>query len=130
MTLTGILRVPDNVSMPHEYEEAEQAGASDPEEAVCSFSWGITTSSGDPAGSEPRVACPMTFAIKMTEYKSVAIDTTQGWGGSKGKIDCRSLDEVLNEMAQDGWELTNMEGLEHTAGTRSLLCIFQREKRV
>ena len=65
----------------------------------------------------------------MLEYKSVAIDTTQGWGGSKGKIDCDKLDEVLNHMAQDGWVLSSIEDLEHTAGSQTLLCIFQRERQ-
>ena len=65
----------------------------------------------------------------MLEYKSVAIDTTQGWGGSKGKIDCDKLDVVLNRMAQNRWELSKIEDLEHTAGSQTLLCIFQREKK-
>ena len=65
----------------------------------------------------------------MLEYKSVTIDTIQGWGGSKGKMDCDKLDDVLNKMAQKGWMLSNIEDLQHTAGSQTLLCIFQREKK-
>lgn len=64
----------------------------------------------------------------MLEYKSVAIEVSQTWGGSKGQIDLSRLDDLLNQMAQDGWVLTTTEGLEHTAGTKTLLCIFQRQK--
>jgi len=42
-------------------EEPEQGGHGDPEEAVCSSFWDGSGSSGDPAGSEPRVAIPLTF---------------------------------------------------------------------
>lgn len=64
----------------------------------------------------------------MIEYKSVTIDAQQGWGGAKGTMDTETLDMVLNRMARDGWRLTCMEDLHHTAGTQCLLCVFQRDK--
>ena len=64
----------------------------------------------------------------MLEYKSIALETTQGWGGSKGTVDTTTLDLTLNRMAQEGWELHSIEALEHTAGTQTLLCVFLRNK--
>ncbi len=62
------------------------------------------------------------------EYKSVAIGTSQNWGGSSGKIDTDALDVVLNDMAREGWKLHSIEGLQHTAGSKTLLCVFEREE--
>ena len=64
----------------------------------------------------------------MKEYKTVSIDTTQGWGASKGTADVQKVDIVLNQMAREGWELACMEDLEHGAGSRCLLCVFVRDK--
>ena len=66
----------------------------------------------------------------MKEYKSISVETVQGWGGSKGAIDNASLDAALNNMAREGWELVCVEDLKHTAGTGSLLCVFSREAQV
>lgn len=63
----------------------------------------------------------------MLEYKSIAIQTTQGLTGSKGRIDCEDLDHLLNKMANKGWELDKIEDLEHSAGTMCLLCVFKRD---
>lgn len=65
----------------------------------------------------------------MKEYKTVLIETTQGWGGSKGSADTAAIDVTLNKMAQQGWELVCIEDLEHTAGSGSLLCVFSRETK-
>lgn len=65
----------------------------------------------------------------MKEYRSVLFPTTQGWGGSKGTANTRELDEMLNAMAKEGWELRFTETLDHTAGSASLLCVFDREAR-
>jgi hypothetical protein len=62
----------------------------------------------------------------MREYKSVSLTTNQGWGGSKGTVNTDALDELLNRMARDGWELNCIEDLEHTAGSQTLLCVFSR----
>lgn len=64
----------------------------------------------------------------MKEYKTVSIETIQGWGGAKGSADTKAIDDVLNKMAQDGWELVCLEDLKHTAGSGSLLCVFSREQ--
>jgi hypothetical protein len=63
----------------------------------------------------------------MKEYKTVSIGTNQGWGGAKGSVDTQALDDVLNRMAKDGWELACIEDLKHTAGSNWLLCVFSRE---
>ena len=63
----------------------------------------------------------------MKEYKTVSIETNQGWGGAKGSANTTALDETLNKMARDRWELVCVEDLKHTAGSGALLCIFSRE---
>ncbi|MFT5108498.1 MAG: hypothetical protein ACI9UA_004142 [Pseudoalteromonas tetraodonis] len=63
----------------------------------------------------------------MREYKTVAVKTRQGIGGAKGDIDTEKLDRILNEMAKDGWGLSCIEDLEHTSGSKILLCVFERE---
>lgn len=63
----------------------------------------------------------------MKEYKTVSIETIQGWGGAKGSADTEAIDAALNKMARDGWELVCLEDLKHTAGSGSLLCVFSRE---
>ena len=65
----------------------------------------------------------------MKEYKTVSIETNQGWGGAKGSANTEVIDRVLNAMAAEGWELVCMEDLKHTAGSGALLCIFCRERR-
>jgi hypothetical protein len=65
----------------------------------------------------------------MKEYKTVSIETNQGWGGSKGTANTSAVDDVLNKMAKDGWDFVCIEDLKHTAGTGSLLCVFCREKQ-
>ena len=62
----------------------------------------------------------------MKEYKTVSVETNQGWGGAKGTANTAALDEVLNHMARQGWELVCVEDLKHTAGSGALLCIFSR----
>ena len=63
----------------------------------------------------------------MKEYKTVSVETNQGWGGAKGSANTTTLDEALNKMARDRWELVCVEDLKHTAGSGALLCIFSRE---
>jgi hypothetical protein len=64
----------------------------------------------------------------MKEYKTVSIMTDQGWQGSKGTANTTAIDEVLNKMAKDRWELVCTEDLEHrVGGSISLLFVFCRE---
>lgn len=63
----------------------------------------------------------------MKEYKTVSVQTEQKWGGAKGSANTVALDEVLNKMAKDRWELVCVEDLKHSAGSGALLCIFARE---
>lgn len=65
----------------------------------------------------------------MKEYKTISVETTQGWGGAKGTANIKELDDALNRMAREGWELVCVEDLKHTAGSGALLCIFSREAR-
>jgi hypothetical protein len=65
----------------------------------------------------------------MKEYKTVSVETNQGWGGAKGSANTAALDDTLNSMAKDGWGLVCVEDLKHTAGSGALLCIFSREVR-
>jgi len=68
-------------------------------------------------------------ATRMKEYKTISVKTNQSWGGgAKGSANTDTLDEVLNVMARDHWELVCVEDLKHRAGSGELLCIFSREK--
>ena len=64
----------------------------------------------------------------MYEYKTITVDTSQGWGGSKGTINSNELDVAINKVAAEGWRLKCLEDLEHTAGSKTLVCVFEREK--
>lgn len=63
----------------------------------------------------------------MKEYKTISVETNQGWGGAMGSANTAALDDVLNTMARERWELVCVEDLKHTAGSGALLCIFSRE---
>ncbi|QDT38840.1 DUF4177 domain-containing protein [Stratiformator vulcanicus] len=63
----------------------------------------------------------------MKEYKTISVETDQNWGGAKGSVNTAALDETLNLMAREGWELVCVEDLKHTAGSGTLLCIFSRD---
>ena len=63
----------------------------------------------------------------MEKYKTISIETNQGWGGAQGTVDPEAIDKVLNKMAAEGWELVCVEDLKHTAGSGALLCVFKRE---
>lgn len=64
----------------------------------------------------------------MKEYKTVSIKADQGWQGAKGTANTAAVDEVLNKIVKDRWELVCMEDLEHrVGGSVSLLCVFCRE---
>lgn len=64
----------------------------------------------------------------MYEYKTVTFKAKQGLGGSKGSIDTEGLDCVLNKVAKEGWRLFTIEALSHTSGTRTVLCVFERDR--
>lgn len=91
------------------------------------------------AGGMRRKACPGppppgTVRVPerretMKEYRTIAIETKQGWGGAKGAADTEAIDAALNRMARDGWELVCLQDLQHTAGSGSLLCVFARERQ-
>jgi len=59
------------------------------------------------------------------EYKTVMIKAT-GWF-SGGKVDVNVLDERLNALGQDGWELTSGFDTNKLYGeTRDVVLIFKR----
>ena len=60
----------------------------------------------------------------MKEYKTISVKPIVRWGGFRATESVDVLDEALNKMARDGWELVCIQGLHH--GTL-LLCIFSRE---
>ena len=66
----------------------------------------------------------------MLEYRSATLETKKSFitRTPNGDIDCDRLDEMLNQMAQDNWELNKIESLQHPSGTGTLLCIFSREQ--
>ncbi|MBL7152888.1 MAG: DUF4177 domain-containing protein [Phycisphaerae bacterium] len=59
------------------------------------------------------------------EYKTVMIKAT-GWF-SGGKVDVNELDERLNALGQDGWELASGFDTNKLYGeTRDVVLIFKR----
>lgn len=75
------------------------------------------------------LAPPCEVAERMKEYKTISVATNQGWGAAKGTANTEAIDEALNKMARDGWELVCIQDLQHGAGSGALLCVFCREKK-
>lgn len=57
----------------------------------------------------------------MKEYKTVLIETNQGWGGSKGTANTAAVDDVLNKMAKAGWDFDSTFGLNKPGVPGSML---------
>ncbi len=64
--------------------------------------------------------------MEKFEYKVVAYDTKGFWGGS---VDQKQLENQLNLLGNDGWELVSSTSTNQSYGSsKSIVCIFKREK--
>ncbi|MGD9159854.1 MAG: DUF4177 domain-containing protein [Desulfobacteraceae bacterium] len=60
------------------------------------------------------------------EYKTIKLATT-GFGG--GKLDEIRLDEYMNQLGEQGWELVSAFDTNQAYGsTRDVVVVFKREK--
>ena len=64
--------------------------------------------------------------MEKFEYKVVTYDTG---GFSGGKVDALRMEEQLNLVGNDGWEMVSCTSTNMNEGTsRSIVCIFKRRK--
>ena len=60
------------------------------------------------------------------EYKAVVFDTEGFWGGT---VDSNKLENQLNLLGYDGWELVSCTSTSQSYGSsKSIVCIFKRKK--
>ena len=64
--------------------------------------------------------------MERFEYKVVVYDTKGFWGGS---IEDNKLENRLNLLGNDGWEMVSCTASNQSYGsTKSIVCIFKRKK--
>ncbi|HPJ16751.1 MAG TPA: DUF4177 domain-containing protein [Candidatus Woesebacteria bacterium] len=61
----------------------------------------------------------------MYEYKTVNIKTT---GFMNSNVSTQNIDQIFNEMAQDGWEYVDNREIITAEWTQAILFIFKRKK--
>ena len=60
------------------------------------------------------------------EYKVVVYDTKGFWGGS---VEPSQLEDRLNQLGRDGWELVSCTSTSQSYGSsKSIVFIFKRKK--
>jgi hypothetical protein len=60
------------------------------------------------------------------EYKVVVYDTKGFWGGN---VESNQLENKLNHLGCDGWELVSCTSTNQSYGSsKSIVCIFKRKK--
>jgi len=60
------------------------------------------------------------------EYYTYKVKTSGFWGS---KLDTGNLDNALNEIGRQGWELVSAVGLNATYGiTKEVVMIFKRQR--
>lgn len=67
----------------------------------------------------------------MYTYKSEVIDTEVKWGfkDSASQKDVEKLDELINQRAEEGWELVEYSYMANAFGSRSAILItFKKAK--
>ncbi|HAE69912.1 MULTISPECIES: DUF4177 domain-containing protein [Sphingobacterium] len=63
--------------------------------------------------------------MKRFEYKTLKIEPKGFWGT---KLDPEKIDEILNDLGNQGWELVTMQDLEVNGNSWSFHYTFKREK--
>ena len=67
----------------------------------------------------------------MYEYKTELLDSRLKWGfnDSADEKDIEKLDELLNQIAEEGWELVTYSYMTNAFGVKSAFAItFKRKK--
>ena len=67
----------------------------------------------------------------MDEYKTELLDSRLKWGfnDSADEKDIEKLDELLNQIAEEGWELVTYSYMTNAFGVKSAFAItFKRKK--
>lgn len=66
--------------------------------------------------------------MKQFEYKTIVSDAKGFWGG---KVDKEEMEQSLNELGAQGWELISTTNSNESYGsTRYVISIFKREKQL
>ncbi|MBQ1447823.1 MAG: DUF4177 domain-containing protein [Erysipelotrichaceae bacterium] len=64
--------------------------------------------------------------MEQYEYKVITFDTKGFFGGN---VDVDLVEEELNELGEEGWELVSCTNTNQSYGSsKSLVCIFKRKK--
>ena len=64
--------------------------------------------------------------MEKFEYKVVTYDTKGFWGG---KVEISQIEDQLNLIGNDGWEMVSCTSTNQSYGSsRSIVCIFKRKK--
>lgn len=63
--------------------------------------------------------------MKRFEYKTLKIEPKGFWGT---KLDPEKIDEILNDLGNQGWELVTMQDLEVNGNSWYFHYTFKREK--
>ena len=64
--------------------------------------------------------------MEKFEYKVVTFDTKGFWGGT---VETRQIEEQLNRLGDDGWEMVSCTSTNQSYGaSKSIVCIFKGEK--
>lgn len=59
------------------------------------------------------------------EYKTIKLGTTGFWSG--GNLDTNQLDEMMNDLGRQGWEIVSAFDTNQVQGaTRDVVVIFKR----
>ncbi|UZJ64914.1 DUF4177 domain-containing protein [Sphingobacterium sp. KU25419] len=62
--------------------------------------------------------------MRRFEYKTIKIEPQGFWGT---KLDEAKIDEILNELGSQGWEMVSMQDLELGGNSWSFHYTFKRE---
>ncbi|MCF8020830.1 DUF4177 domain-containing protein [Petrocella sp. FN5] len=66
--------------------------------------------------------------MKKWKYKVVEFDTKKSFGG--GKIDRQYIEDQLNELGRQGWEIiSNFTTNEGYGNTKKIVYTFKREEK-
>ncbi len=64
--------------------------------------------------------------MEKFEYKVVTYDTKGFWGGT---VETRQIEEKLNLLGDDGWEMVSCTSTSQSYGaSKSIVCMFKRKK--
>jgi hypothetical protein len=58
------------------------------------------------------------------EYRVLKMDTTGFWGRT---VDDESLEQRMNDLGQQGWEMTRVVPLEQNETTSAIVVFFKRQ---